>query len=54
MEYSWLSDGNCFNCRRQSYCNKLCKVNKIRTKKGMPNLAINKEGMKNLIEIIGN
>ena len=31
MADSWLTDGNCKECRRQKYCNKPCKAHKTST-----------------------
>ena len=30
MADSWMTDGNCDNCRRKNYCSTQCKANKSR------------------------
>lgn len=30
---SWLGNGDCKVCRRQPYCNKLCKAKEVRAKR---------------------
>lgn len=32
MADSWLTDGNCNECRRRNYCTKRCKKSKQLTK----------------------
>lgn len=34
----WKLQGNCSECRRQKYCNKECKIHKIKVKNKMYNL----------------
>ena len=33
MADSWLTDGNCKECRRRKYCSKECKAHRVSTKR---------------------
>jgi radical SAM protein with 4Fe4S-binding SPASM domain len=37
MADSWLTDGNCKECRRKNYCQKACTIHKRRREMGIRN-----------------
>lgn len=45
MADSWLTDGNCNECRRKNYCTKGCKKNKLRKERFVRDVVMNSSSM---------
>lgn len=53
MADSWLTDGNCSNCRREKYCSTPCKKAKSNRKKALYNSVMSATGMGPLLDKAG-
>lgn len=54
MADSWLTDGNCNNCRRKNYCSSRCKKARVREKRQMYNDVMEATGLGELLDKDGN
>lgn len=53
MADSWLTDGNCSECRRNKYCNKKCKKRVQVEKRREYSTAMETTGMERLLYRMG-
>ena len=52
MADSWLTDGNCQECRRKNYCKTECKKHRASVKRYMYNTMMSVTGMDKILDIM--